>query len=263
MPNLKSLLPVGLVRFLDYRKRLIGLNFPGYFSLDGKYRRGLEVSRIEIFPPQIRNNLRCVVDVGANIGEWSTSIAILSKAQHIIAFEPIPDVFKILQDNAKTFPQIECVNSAVGSQIGEIIINIEENSSSVSSILTMRDEIRPIFGIARDVPRRVAVPMTTLDHTLAQHSEISLLKIDVQGYEPEVLAGAHSTLKRTRVLMIEIVYAPYYEGDVQFETIHRIVTSLAPLKLYGISAPGYHPVTGQPLWADAIYVQSEGSFNAG
>lgn len=256
MPNLNSLTPVGLVRFLDYRKRLINLNLPAHYSFYRKYRKGLEVSRIEIFPPEVRANLKCVVDVGANIGEWSTSIAELGRAQHIIAFEPIPEVFHKLESNTKSFPQIECINSAVGAQVGEITLNVEESSDSMSSVLTMRDEMRPIFGITGKTPRQIKVPMTTLDDTLKKYPEISLLKIDVQGYEPEVLAGAHATLKRTKALMIEIVYAPYYHDDVQFDTIHQLVTSLAPLKLYGISAPGYHPDTGRPLWADAIYVQS-------
>jgi FkbM family methyltransferase len=241
---------------LEYRKRLLKLKLPARYGLYTKYRRALKVSRIEILPPEIRANLKCVVDVGANIGEWSEGMVDLGQAKRIIAFEPIPDVFKLLQENTKTYPQIECRNLAVGSHTGEVVINVEENSNSLSSILPMRDEIRPIFGIVGDVPRQVTVPLTTLDISLADVPEITLLKLDVQGYEPEVLAGAHATLQRTKALMIEIVYAPYYHGDVLFETIHNLITSISPLKLYGISEPGYHPVTGQPLWADAIYVRA-------
>jgi FkbM family methyltransferase len=256
MPNLQSLLPSGLARLLDSRNRLRKLNLPGRYSLSRDYRRALEISRIEILPPTVRGNLKCVVDVGANIGEWSSSIVMLGNAQQVVAFEPAPEVFQTLRSNVQKFPQIKCINSAVGAHKGEVVLNVEENSNSLSSVLTMRDEVRPIFGITGQQPRQVTVPVVTLDEALAEQPEISLLKIDVQGYEPEVLAGAPAVLKRTKVLMIEVVYAPYYQNDVQFETLHQTITSVAPLKLYGISEPGYHPETGQPLWADAIYYNS-------
>jgi Methyltransferase FkbM domain len=95
----------------------------------------------------------------------------------------------------------------------------------------------------------------TLDEDLRNRAEISLLKIDVQGYEPQVLKGAQAILKRTKILMIEVTYSSYYHGDMQFADLHRLVTSIAPFRLWGISAPHCAP-SGKPMWADAVYVQA-------
>jgi hypothetical protein len=80
--------------------------------------------------------------------------------------------------------------------------------------------------------------------------------VDVQGYESEVFTGAKEVLKRTKVLMTEILYPPYYHGGAQFDTLHRLITCISPLRLYGISKPSCSPL-GQPIWADAIYVQPD------
>jgi FkbM family methyltransferase len=240
---------------MDYRNRFQMLNLPAQFSLNRKYRQALETSRLDMLPASVRDSLSCVVDVGANIGEWSTGIAKLTKASKIIAFEPVPDVFKLLEENTKNFPQISCINSAVGSIVGQISMNVEK-AHKLSSVLALRDELRAVHDITGDTPQQVIVPLTSLDHALRDYEEITLLKIDVQGYEPEVLVGAQAVLRRTKALMIEAVYTPYYHGDVQFDTLHRLITDSTPLKLYGISKPSCAPATGQPMWADAIYVQA-------
>jgi hypothetical protein len=66
--------------------------------------------------------------------------------------------------------------------------------------------------------------MTTLDRLLADLSEISLLKIDVQGYEKVVLAGARESLAKTMFLLIELNYMPQYEGGSWLGEIHEILT---------------------------------------
>ncbi|MDB5082592.1 MAG: methyltransferase, FkbM family [Chloroflexi bacterium] len=254
MSYLKSLAPEGLVRLLEYKKRFASMGLPGSNCLKRSYRKAVDITNLNMLPAEIRNNLKCVVDVGANVGEWSTGVALLTKAPKIIAFEPVPHIFRELVTNTRDYPQIECINSALGSKPGQVDMFVER-LHKLSSILPIRDELRPVHGIAEDKPQTVSVPLQTLDNALSREDEISLLKLDVQGYEPEVLAGGRAVLQRTRVLITEVVYVPYYQGDVQFGTLHNQITSLAPFKLYGISAPSC-TADGQPMWADAIYIQN-------
>ena len=57
--------------------------------------------------------------------------------------------------------------------------------------------MRAVVGSNWTITSEVQVKMTTLDRLLVDLAEISLLKIDVQGYEKAVLAGAKQTLPRT------------------------------------------------------------------
>jgi FkbM family methyltransferase len=252
---LKAALPEGLARLLKYKQRFQKLNHPGQYAFHRKYRKALDMSHLELLPLSIQDNLKLVVDVGANIGEWSIALAQLTQAQQIIAYEPVPEAFASLLNNTRPYSQIRCVNSAVGATTGEVQMNVE-NLSKLSSVLQLRDELREIHGVAQLAQRQVTVPLISLDEALKEYEEITLLKVDVQGYEPQVFAGACEVLQRTKVLLTEVVYVPYYRGDTQFDALHKIITSTAPFRLYGISEPLCSPV-GEPLWADAVYVKAD------
>jgi FkbM family methyltransferase len=257
MFNLKFFKPAGLVRLREYRQRLQALQLPPKLAWSQKYRAALDSSNIELLPRERLSALKLVVDVGAHIGLWSTGLALLCNVGKIIAYEPVPRSFQRLQENAKNFPQMVCVNAAVGATVGQISMNVEEGRNApLSSVLRLRDPLRVIHKVAATQPRQISVPLTTLDHDLRDYEEISLLKIDVQGFDAEVLAGARETLKRTKILLIEVVFVPYYHGDTEFADLFRLITSLGDLKLWGISKPNCSP-SGRPLWADAVFVARE------
>ena len=233
------------------------MNLPPNYAFSRKYRSALDISNLELFPRERLSSLKLVVDVGAHIGKWSTGLALLCNVEKIIAYEPVPESFKRLQENAKDFPQMICVNSAVGSTVGQILMNAEEGRNSpLSSVLELREKMRSIHKVEAAQPRQISVPITTLDHDLADYEEISLLKIDVQGYDSEVLAGAGSVLQRTKILLIEVLFVPYYHGDTEFGALFQLITSRSNLKLWGISKPNCSPA-GRPLWADAVFVDQE------
>ena len=84
--------------------------------------------------------------------------------------------------------------------------------------------------------QKLKVSVVRLDDTLARDMRIGLLKIDVQGYEMEVLRGAPRTLQQVKALLVEVNYAPHYEGAVSFDDVHTFLHS-ADFQLHGISAP--------------------------
>jgi hypothetical protein len=97
----------------------------------------------------------------------------------------------------------------------------------------------------------VSVETTTVDE-LAGNRTIGLLKIDVQGAEQEVLAGATATLPRTSAVMLEVTFVSHYEGDATFVQLHETMQE-AGFRLAGISPPARTP-QGAMLTADACYV---------
>ena len=138
--------------------------------------------------------------------------------------------------------------------IGETEIHVHERSE-LSSILPLTDDgkgYHHILGTKSQVER---VSITTLDAALADFPTIDLLKIDVQGYEAQVFAGAHQTLQRTKVILVEVMYRPYYESALDFGELLNLITSIAPFRIRAVSQPRFS-LEGEPLWADAVFVRS-------
>jgi FkbM family methyltransferase len=238
---------------VEVRASLNALGLPGQLAFSRAWRAALASTRIELVPRQVRSNANVVVDVGANIGDWTLGIHRLLRPQRLIAFEPIPQSFNALAQRAASLTGVELVQAAVGAKVGTVEM-FSEAMHQLSSVRSLRSEMRQLHGVTEKPPVRMTVPMTTLDEHLSDEAEISLLKIDVQGFERDVLEGARRTLSRTRAVMLEVLYVPYYVGDSQFGELHRVLTDIAPFRLYGVSEPSTDEA-GRPIWADAVYVQ--------
>lgn len=246
--------PVGIAKILDYRARFAALNMPRSHVWRAAMRAALVTTRLELLPRDAIPRLHTVVDVGANVGDWSRGISLLTGAPQIIAFEPAPETFEALRRNTSGHRNIRCVQAALVGRRG--ITEVEffaEPQSELSSTRRLAEWGRHAHGISGEGATKVRVPATTLDEALADTAEISLLKIDVQGGELDVLTGAAEVLKRTRLLMIEALYRrDYYEGAATFDAIHAHVTGTSPLRLWTMSEAALAP-DGAPAWADAVF----------
>ncbi len=96
--------------------------------------------------------------------------------------------------------------------------------------------------------------MRTLDSMTAELPEISLLKIDVQGFEKAVLAGATQSLGRTTFLLIELNYMPQYVGGSWFGDLHQILTEQHPFVLVDASKP--LRLNGRASMSDGLYLNT-------
>ncbi len=131
-----------------------------------------------------------VLDIGANIGWHSIWWALSSPRSSIYAFEPSMTTAKLLIKNIahnNVASQVTHVASAVADRVGIAEFNECEDSAYSS----LRDTQR------KRVISTITVPVTTIDRFVEQAKlpEVSLLKIDVEGLETEVVRGARSTLE--------------------------------------------------------------------
>jgi FkbM family methyltransferase len=130
------------------------------------------------------------IDIGSNIGLMSLHAAkILGGSGRVLSFEPQPSTYDILRKNIKLnhFANIEAVNIAIGSTNGTVDIydNMEINRGSASLIKPNHTESSNQISIK------------SLDKYLEEHRincNINCIKIDVEGWELEVLKGANKTL---------------------------------------------------------------------
>ena len=119
-----------------------------------------------------------------------------------------------------------------------------------ASVLRVRDEMTDALSGGGTVLETVVVPSVTLDRAFAEVPMFSVLKIDVQGYERQVIAGAMASLERTRWVILEANFVSHYEGDALLPELHQLMTS-AGFELANLSAPLI--ANGRALFSDALY----------
>jgi FkbM family methyltransferase len=207
-------------------------------------------------PREILETADCLVDVGAHVGQWSKGMLLLTKTERLVAFEPIPQVFELLRENTRRFPQVSCIRKVVGDSSGKVTLNVE-SVTELSSVLPLTEQGRSYHRLR--VPRmlKLEVPQTSLDAELGGCDQISVIKVDVQGYEAKVISGGQQALRRTRVLMVEVLYSrDYYLGALAFGDLYRLITSLLPMRLWAVSPPSFSN-HGRPTYADAVFVNEE------
>jgi len=140
-----------------------------------------------------------VIDVGANIGQFCLATKLFWPDAVVTSFEPDPEVAAVLAVNTRHLSDVTTVNVGLGAASG--LMPWHPHNRSVLSSFRPRSELFP-GGKRLDQPQ--LLPVQRLDEVVGAMSEIELLKVDVEGFEYEVLAGAAESLKRTRWLLLEV-----------------------------------------------------------
>lgn len=128
-----------------------------------------------------------VADIGANIG--LTAILFSSLAKKTYAFEPSPSTYNILLENLSrnNISNIEAVNVGLGQTEERLTITFSKNNRSGGYV---SDKICPKMGYVTEDIR-----IDTLDHFFGKDIVPTFLKIDVEGYEINVIKGGDAILQ--------------------------------------------------------------------
>jgi FkbM family methyltransferase len=137
-----------------------------------------------------------VIDVGAHVGDFSEAVLAHQPWVKIHAFEPLPKAFCILQTKLAPFGGIELRNVALGRAKGESDFFVSKFSKASSFLITGPIKDKVSWQDTFSTEEVLRVPIVTLSDYLREQKieRVRLLKLDVQGYELEVLAGAESVL---------------------------------------------------------------------
>ncbi len=210
------------------------------------------------------NDVDLVLDIGANAGQWARELRRAGYAGDMISFEPLPSAHAQLKQNAVGDPKwIIAERAAVGERIAEVEINVAGNSLS-SSLLPML----PMHVAGAPASAYISsekTPMVTLDSLIGSVIPASrrriFCKLDVQGYEAKVLAGAANLLIKTVGLQMEISLAPLYKGQPLFRELLETMSG-SGFEIYGF-VPGFvDPASGRMLQIDGVFFRDPGEREA-
>lgn len=156
-----------------------------------------------------------VFDVGANVGYFSESVLAHQPWACIHAFEPLPDARARLQQALAPFGDNIAINSAaLGAGRGErdfFVSRFGEASSFFENGARLEGRV---YGIDFTTIAMVPVVIDTVADYVGEHriARIDLLKLDVQGFELEVLKGAAPVLDRVDAIYCEAQFEELYRG---------------------------------------------------
>jgi FkbM family methyltransferase len=191
-------------------------------------RRKARAPQAQLVAVLERFGVSCVLDVGANVGQYATGLREWGYRGRIVSFEPLTDAHAALEKRAARDPGWQVApRMALGARDGGVEIE-RSAESDMSSILRQNALLREISPSSR-VAGRERVPLRRLDAAAAGHvrpSDVPFLKIDTQGYEPEVLEGAKTLIPRLAGVQLELALVPCYEGEQGFRPMIDLMAAL-------------------------------------
>lgn len=174
---------------------------------------------------EILCELRCatVVDIGANRGQFALVSQECCPSAKIFSFEPLDEPATKFDRLFKDSQRIKLFRVAIGPQAGNtpMYLSRSDDSSSLLPITDLQNEIFPGTGLKE--MRSVAVArLDELIHEDDLHSP-ALLKIDVQGFELEVLHGSESLLGDMQYIYVECSFMELYEGQASADDVVKFL----------------------------------------
>lgn len=204
-----------------------------------------------------RHRVDVLFDVGANAGQYASSMRALGYEGRIVSFEPSSEAFRLLAATAKGDRKWTVVPSALAEREGKVTLHVSANSQS-SSVLPMLSAHVAAAPDSVYVGKEV-VEATTLRAQIdrfVERGERLLVKIDTQGSELGVLAGGGRALERVLGLQLELSLVQLYEGQPLIEEVITAVRGLGFVPV-ALEPDYYDPSTGQLLQADGIFFRRD------
>jgi FkbM family methyltransferase len=197
---------------------------------------------LHLFQLFARVRIDCVLDVGANIGQYRNFLRerVLYQGM-IISFEPVRRHVDLLNEQSRTDTKWLIQGYALGREHGTMPINVMK-SDQFSSFLEPDNSQIPAFAPLNVASHTERVEVRTLDEVLPELQQTlgfkcPYLKLDTQGFDVEVLRGAESVLPAIPALQTEASVIGLYKGMPDYiETIRYLNTR-------GFDVTGLYPVS--------------------
>jgi FkbM family methyltransferase len=180
----------------------------------------------KIFIAKYLPDFPVIIDAGAHYGYDSMEFSILLKNARIYSFEPIPEVYKILQKKTRWYKNIKCMPYGLSDVSGNALMHVSSGGSDgSSSILQPKSHLNDHPEIKFE--KTITVNTITLKDFFESQSlkKVDLLWLDLQGYELPVLKASDSILENVKAIHIEVSTKETYEGVATYKEIRKWLES--------------------------------------
>lgn len=172
-----------------------------YENLNYNFYSNGEQRVLEILKEQCR--AKTILDVGANVGKWTTMASHMFPDSQIESFEPVPETYRLLARNCSDFKNVTVHRCGLSDAPGTIPIFYSAAKSGLATCVAGFTE--QFHGFQ---PAAVAAEVTSGDAFCSGRGihSIDVLKIDVEGYERNVLQGFVEMLANGAIEVIQFEY---------------------------------------------------------
>lgn len=191
-----------------------------------------------------------VIDVGANEGQYASTVRNAGFGGWICSFEPLPDAFQRLARALRRDRLWQGRNIALGSVSGSAPFHVSADSVC-SSMQPPTAQLLAAIPTAATL-KEIIVPVARLDEEHLPAFSRAALKLDVQGFEKDVLQGASGLLPRVVVLEIELAITPTYAGAYALDEAIPNLNALG-FEIVSIGRGACNPQTGRLLDVDVLF----------
>jgi FkbM family methyltransferase len=211
---------------------------------------GWELQHIRKDQPTLETHLRqllpklgidCVLDVGANQGQYGRMLRQAGYKGRIVSFEPVRETFHILKARADKDRDWKVNHFALGAKAGESVIHVTR-ATILSSFREPNAFSKEQYAWGMPIVREEKAKIRTLDEVFEESlaglkSPRVFLKMDTQGFDLQVFAGAKRSLPKVLAMQSEISIQPIYEGVPDYLEALEVYTKA------GFVISGLYPVS--------------------
>ena len=169
------------------------------------------------------NSGNLIVDVGAADGRISEKFIEAFPDATVYAFEAIAAMFAELQERLAGNKSIIAVHTGLGSEPKELPIHLSQRITSSSFFDIEKNISNQFFSENLKDIGVESVNISTLDQEIPRDRHINILKMDVQGFELEVLRGGQNTLRRTAIVVVEMQNHDLYVGAPKYSDLDEFL----------------------------------------
>lgn len=199
------------------------------------------------------NNIDLVIDVGANVGQFGARLRELGYRGKIVSFEPLSYAFTKLKQRAADDKNWDVYHLGLGDQSGELVLNIAGNvkSSSILPMLPAHEAAAPQSRY-RSTETITVKRLDDLFEDICEGSSRIFLKLDVQGYERNVLEGAGRSIARIGLIQTELSTLELYEGSGTYQRYFDFFARQG-YRLVWLEPSFWNGENGELLQFDAVF----------
>ncbi len=200
-----------------HRFSLRGMNYDQVQSLE----RSGELFVMNYLKEKLRSQKKPILfDIGANTGEYSKALATIFDECTIYSMEALPSTYEMLKQNLNTYKNITCVNTALGARKEEREFYSDGAGSHLSTFF-------PVGSLNNQRLEKTVTSISTIDSFCTERKieRIDFLKIDVEGFELEVLTGAEKMIKGGKISNIQFEFGSnHIHSGAHFYHIFQILS---------------------------------------
>ncbi len=227
----------------------------GYDLTPRKKTKALQAQLIAILK---HHQITTVLDVGANIGQYGQRLRDWGYDGRIISFEPLAGAHQALCARAAQDPSWTiAARMAMGAEDGDVDIQVSAETD-MSSILPQNATLKEISPSSA-IQKTEHVPLRRLDSViedLIKPDDRVFLKIDTQGFEPQVLDGAGWLITKLVGMQLEMSLIPLYEGAPGYQSMIQRLSGLGFEP--HLILPGYFErKMARQLEIDGVFIRQE------